>query len=373
MSFSLFPPEFNTELVYSARGSGQLSLAASAWDALAAGLCSTASSLRPAISALIANWPGPSVLEIAGAVAQYASWLNATAAQVAAVAAKAAAAADALETAFAMTVPSPVIEANRAWFRKLAKTNVLGQDALAVAATEAHYLEMWAQDAATMNGYMAAWRDALTMSAYGKATATTNATDSSTSQGSAPAGSSGPAAPTCPSGEVRWARNSLTTAAFAPGAGGQLGSPNAASTTTDTADAVDTASAPERLATYPIRMLTQASEMFETGAAMLTSKTEGSPTALRKCDGLNVELTVGGVTDRLNLWASAVSAQIARATSLSGLSIPPRWAATAAGLRHVTLVLPTADVAPPSRRRVDHAVVTPTHCLSEHSAARTTH
>jgi PPE-repeat protein len=54
-----------------------------------------------------------------------------------------------------MTVPPPVIAANRAQLASLVATNVLGQNAPAIAATEAHYGQMWAQDAAAMYGYAA--------------------------------------------------------------------------------------------------------------------------------------------------------------------------------------------------------------------------
>jgi PPE-repeat protein len=38
----------------------------------------------------------------------------------------------------------------------LIATNFFGQNTLAIAATEAHYMEMWAQDAAAMSGYAGA-------------------------------------------------------------------------------------------------------------------------------------------------------------------------------------------------------------------------
>jgi PPE-repeat protein len=49
--------------------------------------------------------------------------------------------------------PPPVIAANRSLPAALLATNFLGQNTSAIAATEAHYAEMWAQDAATMYGY----------------------------------------------------------------------------------------------------------------------------------------------------------------------------------------------------------------------------
>jgi PPE-repeat protein len=54
-----------------------------------------------------------------------------------------------------MTVPPPVIAANRAQLAALVATNFLGINTPAIMATEAHYMEMWAQDAAAMYGYAA--------------------------------------------------------------------------------------------------------------------------------------------------------------------------------------------------------------------------
>ena len=59
----------------------------------------------------------------------------------------------AYEAAFAMTVPPPVIAANRSLLAGLVATNFLGQNTPAIAATETQYGEMWAQDAAAMYGY----------------------------------------------------------------------------------------------------------------------------------------------------------------------------------------------------------------------------
>ncbi len=54
-----------------------------------------------------------------------------------------------------MTVPPPLIAANRAQLMALIATNFLGQNTPAIAATEAQYTEMWVQDAIAMYGYAA--------------------------------------------------------------------------------------------------------------------------------------------------------------------------------------------------------------------------
>ena len=128
--------------------------AAAAWDELAMELHSTAASYGATIESLAAGpWTGPSSIAMASAAAPYVAWMSATGAQAEEAASQAKIAAGAYETAFAATVPPPVIAANRALLMALIATNFLGQNTPAIAATEAQYAEMWAQDAAAMYGY----------------------------------------------------------------------------------------------------------------------------------------------------------------------------------------------------------------------------
>ena len=128
--------------------------AASAWHGLAAELRLTATGYNSVLSELTGQaWHGPSSATMTAAVAPYVAWLSTTAAQAEQTAAQAEAAVAAYEAAFAATVPPPVIAANRAQLMVLIATNFFGQNTPAIAATEAQYMEMWAQDAAAMYGY----------------------------------------------------------------------------------------------------------------------------------------------------------------------------------------------------------------------------
>jgi len=153
MDFGIFPPEINSGRMYTGPGSGSMVAAAVAWDALAAQLRSTAASYSAVVCGLTADWLGPSSAAMAAAAAPYAGWMNAVAAQAEQTAAAARTAIAAYETAFAAVVPPPVIDANRAVQRSLLATNIFGQNTAAIAATEAQYEDMWAQDAAAMYGY----------------------------------------------------------------------------------------------------------------------------------------------------------------------------------------------------------------------------
>lgn len=154
MDFGALPPEINSARIYSGPGSAPMLAAATAWDALANELHSTATGYGSVVADLASSaWHGPSSAAMAAAAAPYEQWMRATAAQAEQAALQARAAAGAYELAFSATVPPPVVAANRALLMSLVATNFLGQNTPAIAATEAQYAEMWAQDAAAMYAY----------------------------------------------------------------------------------------------------------------------------------------------------------------------------------------------------------------------------
>src|ERR1700754_2584474 len=126
--FGALPPEINSTRMYTGPGAGPMMVGADARRG------------RPAAA-------------MASAAAPLVAWMHTTAAAAQHAANQAMASAAAYEAAFAMTVPPPVVVANRAQLAALVATNILGQNTPAIAATEAHYGEMWAQDAAAMYGY----------------------------------------------------------------------------------------------------------------------------------------------------------------------------------------------------------------------------
>jgi PPE-repeat protein len=156
MFYGAFPPEFNSGRMYAGPGAQSLVTAATAWENLAAELQSTATAYSSVLSNLTAGpWVGPSSLAMAAAAAPYVAWMQQTAAQATQTAAQATQAVAAYETAFAAHVPPPLIAANRELLAELMTTNILGQNTAAIAATEAQYGEMWAQDAEAMDTYFA--------------------------------------------------------------------------------------------------------------------------------------------------------------------------------------------------------------------------
>ena len=174
MDFGALPPEINSGRMYSGAGPGPLLTAAATWDELADELTSTASSYQSVVEGLGNSWQGPSSTSMAAAAAPYVAWMNATAAQAEETASQARVAVAAYETAFAATVPPPVIVANRTLLMTLIATNILGQNTPAIATTEAHYMQMWAQDAAAMYGYAGSSAAASQLTPFTEPPQTTN-------------------------------------------------------------------------------------------------------------------------------------------------------------------------------------------------------
>ena len=156
LDFGALPPEINSGLMYAGPGSGPMMAAAAAWDGLAAELATAASGYGSVISELTsAPWMGPSSRAMVAAVTPYVTWLSAMAGQAEETASQARACRGRLRDrvhddgapAGDRGQPGVVGDADRDQFP--------GQNTPAIAATEAQYMEMWAQDAGAMYGYSA--------------------------------------------------------------------------------------------------------------------------------------------------------------------------------------------------------------------------
>lgn len=151
--------------------------AAAAWGSLADELQVAASSFSSVTAGLASGaWQGPASAAMSAVAAPYASWLSAAAAQAAGTAGRASSAAAAVfEAAQAAIVHPAMVAANRNELGALVISNLFGQNAPAIAATEAVYEQLWAQDVAAMAGYhagvsaiaqqLAPWQQALALPA----------------------------------------------------------------------------------------------------------------------------------------------------------------------------------------------------------------
>jgi PPE-repeat protein len=175
MDYGALPPEINSARIYFGPGSAPMVSAATAWNGLAAELNSAASAYEAAVTTLTGEeWQGPASGAMAEAANSYVSWMSSTAAQAQEAASQASAAAAAYENALAATVPPQLIAVNRAQLAQLLATNVIGQNTNAIAALEAQYGEMWAQDASAMYSYAANSATATKLTTFAAPAQTTN-------------------------------------------------------------------------------------------------------------------------------------------------------------------------------------------------------
>lgn len=373
MDFGALPPEINSGRIYAGPGPAPLLAAAAAWDGLASELGSAATSYASQISELGASWHGPSAAAMATAVAPYIAWLTNSAAQAEQTALQARAAAGAYEAAFVATVPPPVIAANRSLLAFLIATNILGQNTPAIAATEAQYSEMWAQDAAAMYGYAGSSAAATQLAPF---TPPPKTTDSSGEASQASAVSS--AAQSSAGSGVQTALSGLT--AQAPAAA-QVGTTTTAATSA-TGTSLGLSDATGALSTFNSVVGTVAGPYSPLGLAT------GAKSFL------NLGLNIGGQTrsvaaingalhpsGRLGLLApllhsdlltgssavqsasgGSVLATAGRAGTIGSLSVPANWASTVPAVRTVASELPETalDAAPAMAANAGRGMFGPT-------------
>ncbi|ODR04633.1 hypothetical protein BHQ15_16790 [Mycolicibacillus koreensis] len=344
MDFGALPPEINASRIYLGPGSGPMLAASSAWHGLASELSSAAAKYQAEVAGLANSWKGVAGQRMAAAAAPHIQWLSTTAAQAEQAGAQAAAQAVAYETARAATTPPPVIAANRSTQASLVATNFLGQNTGAIMATEALYMEMWAQCAAAMYGYAAATEQS---SALPQPTPARQNTD--------------------PSGAGRQAAALTQTAATdATGKGGDIALKTGATngitdpikdalkdplgTLTDMyngykpTDALnDTLEPPYRLA-----------GIISSSAGFLKTVAPATSAASKGITGANgmmltpVTATVGNALGNAlgGTPASApIAANLASATRLGGLSVPASWAGAAPAVNAAANTLPAANMA----------------------------
>lgn len=362
MSFAFQPPEITSAAMYTGPGAGPMLAAAAAWDALAGELQSTAASYGSVVGSLAGDgWTGPSSVAMTTAAAPYVAWMSATSAQAKSAAGQATAAASAYETAFAAVVPPAAVAANRAQLAMLVATNIFGQNTAVIAATEAQYGEMWAQDTTAMFGYAAASAAASRLAPFSEPPQTTDA--------------SGLAA----------------QAATVSQAGGSSA----------VANAVPTAAA----AAFPFDIVTQLLEAIGTASRgyldfwdQVLNTVTGSPLAgatWQNIFGIFADMgrfsTVAndgmspvnlGMTEFKMFWtpppgaldipksslgaglstrstglAAAVSAGVGDANVVGKLSVPPSWASATPAIRMATSVLPATSLAAAAEAAIPGSLV----------------
>jgi PPE-repeat protein len=351
MDFGNYPPEINSVRMYAGAGSGPMLTAAEAWGTLATELHSVANSYQSVISGLTAGpWQGPASASMSAAAASYVSWLQATAAQAEETAAQAKSAAAAYQTAFMSTVPPAMVAANRSQLMTLIATNVFGRNTQAIAANEAQYGQMWAQDVAAMYGYAASSSSATQLSPFNPPQQTTNP-GGTAGQSAAVTQATGTAAGNAQS-TIQQALSAVPNALQGASA---AAAPAAADPLSTLANLISVfVDLPAGLATFaadiPLGSLGVVALPFDVIGALTGTHTD------KIVSGWNGEEAWPGEgpapvkpfpAPLLNLPQGAthipnpsVAAGLAEANSVGGLSVPPTWTISTPAVRPTAVTLP---------------------------------
>jgi PPE-repeat protein len=344
MDFAIVPPEINSGRMYAGPGSGPMLAAAAAWDGLAAECNLAATSYASAILELTAGpWLGPASASMAASAGPYVAWMSTTATLAEQTASHAKAAAAGYEVAFAATVPPPVIAANRALLMALVASNLFGQNTPAIAATEAQYAEMWAQDAAAMYGYAGASASATMLTPFIPPPQSTN-------PGGLAAQAAGlaQAAGTSAASNAQTVLSQLTSAL--PAALQGLASPLPSTSAAATSASGLTGILQTLGITSPASLLEPtsvglASSELTTSVGAWNSAAQGDEEILEDTSDLSgMEARIMSRFDQLGAVGSAGSASLGQANTIGALSVPPGWAAAAPAIRLAAVALPATSL-----------------------------
>lgn len=344
MDYAALPPEINSLRIYTGPGSAPMRAAAAAWGGLSAELHSAVASYEAVIAELTAQaWLGPASEALTRAAARYVAWMTETAAQIDHTAAQANAAAAAYDAAHSATVPPSVVGANRVQLQLLIATNVLGTNTAAIAANEAEYAEMWAQDAAAMYAYAAASAAATGLAPF-----------------QAPPQTSNPAGPASQAATEATSSSSDIQSLLSQLASGIGGSPSNSLLQTAAATLPGVAQGPEDLLVWPsFSDLFGVSAVSTAGLVMSIGAWAAGDASTREilAEQDQLQLVEYEILNSIELFspltpsrpmvpgASSLSAAMGEAITAGNLSVPINWAANAPEIRSLSYTKPLAGPA----------------------------
>ncbi|BAX93947.1 PPE family protein [Mycobacterium shigaense] len=333
--------------------------AAAAWTELAAELRSHAAPYGSAVSVLTSqSWRGAASLAMADAAAPYVVWMNMTAMQAEQTAEQATAAASAFETAFAMTVPPAAIAINRTALASLVASNTFGQNASAIAATEAHYGEMWAQDAAAMYGYAGQSAAATKVPSFSTAPQTTNS-GGQNEQVAAVTQAASSSATTETQATLSQAAPSITSTLQNLSSPAAATSSNSSSILDPNANFWNTLTSTGAL--NPSQIVT-ASTLGTNGASSIVG--DGALDSFA-----TLASSYGAGAQEISGPATSVTAGLGQATSIGHLSAPSDWAATAPPAAPLSPALATSPIGAQAQAASGMPGIAPA-TLAEHATLR---
>lgn len=303
LDFGILPPEVISTQMYTGPGSGPLLASAAAWDALSGQLNTFALGYSSTLTGLQdEGWTGASSQAMLAAATPYMAWVSQTATQAEQAATQTRAAAAAYESARAATVPPAVVTTNRTQLQNLVATNIFGQNTSLIAALEAAYAQMWAQDAAAMQGYATSAYTATQLAPFHEPPQTTNA-----------AGTAGQAV-----------QSGQAVATATASQGGQ----SVADGVINGADSFNKLTGPAAFATSISRTVTNSGSFF---TALAKAVSGAAPKAAAAA--VPAVLPAAGMASAVQagpaLVRSTAMASMGSASPIGQLSVPKAWADTA--------------------------------------------
>ena len=328
--FGALPPEINSGRLYAGPGSGPIMAAASAWQAMAGQLESVVRGYSAVIAGLQGeSWSGNASSAMADAATPYIDWMATAAAKAEETAGQARAAAAAYEAAFAAAVPPALVTANRAQYAALVMANIFGQYTAQIAAAEAAYADMWAQDAQAMYGYASASSTATALSPFTEPPETTTATGQSAQAAAVTqaAGSSGSTT----------AQSTLSQfLASVPKQLQSLATSGSTTAATDPSSSILTAFSNFNTLTGPASLSAAFSRTATSGGSFLTGAYRAGIQAqdlpkIAEEGAAGLGKAGGGAKAATQAWMAEgmqrpVLAGIGKAEPIGGLSVPQTWA-----------------------------------------------
>ncbi|MBS4099915.1 PPE family protein [Tsukamurella paurometabola] len=155
MYFVALAPEINVGLLMSGAGPAPATAAAAAWASVAASVSARSAFLQSLLPRLAASWQAPETALMTRNVAIYLAHNEALRTQALLASTRHTKQAADYSAALAGMAQIPEIVANHVTHAVLQATNFLGVNTAAIAANEAQYAAMWAQNAGMMTTYLA--------------------------------------------------------------------------------------------------------------------------------------------------------------------------------------------------------------------------
>jgi PPE-repeat protein len=303
--------------------------AASAWQSMAGQLESIVRGYSAVISGLQGDtWSGNASTAMVDAAGPYVEWMATAAAKAEETAGQARAAAAAFEAAYAAMVPPALVTANRAEYAALVDANVFGQYTARIAAAEAAYADMWAQDAQAMYGYAGSSSTATALTPFSEPPQTTTATGQSAQAAAVTqaAGSSG-------SSTSQSMLSQLL--ATVPKQLQSLSTTGSSGATTSASSSLLTAFSNFNTLAAPANLGAAFSRTFTSGGSFLTGAYRSALQAKDLPKIAEEEAGAAGAAAgaKTQSWVSEgierpVLAGMGRAEPIGGLSVPQTWAST---------------------------------------------